>query len=148
MSSLRKTFKTDKNAEIKGVKVPIGINEHNNREMSITLTRMTRTNKKYAQALDEATRPHQAAIQAETINDDFALKMLQGVFADTILLGWDNIPKSELTGNDDDTDELLFTRENVMALFEEMPDLYQDWKGRAEKAATFREVMQKGAAGN
>lgn len=70
------------------------------------------------------------------------------MFIDTILLGWDNLPKSELTGNDEDTELLDFTPENAQALFDEMPDLYNDWESRAQKAAAFREAEREVSAGN
>lgn len=145
---LRNTFKTDKTAEVEGVEIEVDINEHNNKPITIRLSRMSRSNKRYTKRLDTVTRPHMAAIQNETLNEAVASKMMREVFVDTVLLGWDNLPKSELSGNPDDKEELPFTRENALALFEELPDLYEDWEGRAKKAATFRETELEEAAKN
>jgi hypothetical protein len=145
---LRNTFKTDKTAEVEGVEIEVDINEHNNKPITIRLSRMSRSNKRYTKRLDTVTRPHMAAIQNETLNEAVASKMMREVFVDTVLLGWDNLPKSELTGNAEDKDELPFTRENALALFEELPDLYEDWEARAKKAATFRETELEEAAKN
>lgn len=145
---LRNTFKTDKSAEVEGVEIEVDINEHNNEPITIRLSRMSRSNKRYTKRLDAVTRPHMAAIQNETMNEAVAAKMMREVFVDTVLLGWKNLPKSELTGNPEDTDELPFNRENALALFEELPDLYDDWEGRAKKAATFREHEREEAAKN
>lgn len=146
--SLRKTFKTDKTAEIEGVEVEVAVNEHNGRPITIRLARMSTTNKRYTKELDRVTKPHMAAIQNDAMDNDLARKMLQKVFVDTILLGWSNLPKSELTGNAEDTEDLEFTADNAMALFDEMPDLYDDWEGRAKKAAAFREAEKEKSAGN
>lgn len=146
--SLRKTFKTDKTAEIEGVEVEVAVNEHNGRPITIRLARMSTTNKRYTKELDRVTKPHMAAIQNDAMDNDLARKMLQRVFVDTILLGWSNLPKSELTGNAEDTEDLEFTADNAMALFDEMPDLYDDWEGRAKKAAAFREAEKEKSAGN
>jgi hypothetical protein len=147
--SLRKTFKTDKNAEINGVEVVVGMNEYNNQPIYATFTRMTRTNKNYTSALEKATQPHQAAIQNETLDEGVASNMMREVFVDTILLGFRNLPKSDLTGRDEDNEvELEFTRENALALFEELPDLYADWEKRANRAATFREAQREKNAKN
>lgn len=146
--SLRKTFKTDKTAEVEGVEVAVAMNDHNNEPIFIRISRMGTTNKRYTKALNKVTQPHQAAIQNGAMDNDLARKMLQEVFVDTILLGWKNLPKSELTGNEDDKDELEFTRENALALFEEMPDLYDDWESRAQKASSFREQEREVSAGN
>ena len=146
--SLRKTFKTDKQAEIEGVELEVAVNDHNDKPITIRIARMGPTNKRYTKALNKATQPHQSAIQNGALDNDLARKMLQQVFVDTVLLGWSNLPKSELTGDAADTDDLAFTPENAMALFTEMPDLYDDWESRAQRAATFREKEMEVAAGN
>lgn len=146
--SLRKTFKTDRNAEIEGVQIEVGINDHNQKAIWIRIARMSASNKRYTKELNRVTKPHQSAIQNDAMDNELARKMLQEVFADTILLEWGNLPKSELTGNDDDKDDLEFTRENVLALFKELPDLYDDWEARANKAAAFREQEREAAAKN
>lgn len=145
---LRKTFKTDKEAEINGVTVEVSVNDHNGQPISITIARMSQGNKRYTKELNRVTKPHMSAIQNDAMDNDLARKMLQEVFADTILLGWGNLPKSELTGNDEDTELLEFTRENVLALFKELPDMYDDWEARANKAAAFREKEREVAAKN
>ena len=146
--SLRRTFKTDKTKEVEGVEIPVGMNEHNNQPIKIRISRMSRSNKRYTKALEEATRPHSSAISNETLDNDIGSRILQEVFVDTVLLGWSNLPKSELTGDEADADELPFSRENALALFEELPDLYDDWEGRAKKASTFRESEREKSAKN
>lgn len=145
---LRKTFKTDRTLETEGVHIPVAINEHNNEPITIHIARMSTSNKRYTKALEIASKPHQSAIQNSALDNEIARRMLQGVFIDTILLGWGNLPKSELTGNDEDTDLLEYTKENVEALFAELPELYDDWEARARSAAAFREAERQGAVGN
>ncbi len=145
--SLRKTFKTDKSAETDGVWITVGL--HNNKPQEIKISRMTRSNKRYQKALEEATRPHSSAIQNETLEEELGGKLLREVFADTIILDWRNVPKSELTGVEaDDKVDLPFSRENVLALFEELPDLYDDWESKAKKSAAFREKEKEANAKN
>ncbi len=145
---LRKTFKTDRNAEIEGVEVEVSVNDHNQLPIKIRIARMSASNKRYTKELNRVTKPHQSAIQNDAMDNDLARKMLQEVFVDTILLGWENLPKSELTGVDTDTDPLEFNKENALALFKELPDLYDDWEARANKAAAFREKEREGSAKN
>lgn len=146
--SLRKTFKTDARAEIEGVEIEVGINDHNQKPITILLSRMSTSNKRYTKELNRVTKPHQSAIQNDAMDNDLARKMLQEVFTDTILLGWGNLPKSELTGVETDTELLEFNRENALALFKELPDMYDDWEGRANKAAAFREADREVNAKN
>lgn len=145
---LRNTFKTNKTLESEGVDIEVAINDHNGEPITIRVSRMTRTNKRYAKRLEVATRPHSAAIANETLDNEIGHKVLQEVFVDTILLGWNNLPKSELTGDEDDAELLTFTRENALALFDEMPDLYDDWEKRAKSAAIFRDAEREANAGN
>src|SRR5215469_7204286 len=116
--SLRKTFRTDRTAEIEGVEVQVAVNDHNGKPISIRIARMSTSNKRYTKELNRVTKPHMAAIQNDALDDELARKMLQKVFVDTILLGWDNLPKSELTGDENDTELLPFTPENALALFD------------------------------
>jgi|SRR6185369_12149685 hypothetical protein len=145
---LRSTFKTNATKEVEGVDIVVSMNEHNNQPISIRVARMSRSNKRYAKALEEATRPHSAAIANETLDNDLGNALLRNVFVDTILLGWTNLPKSELTGDEADSDLLPFTRENAIALFDEMPDMYDDWEKRAKATANFRDAEREKAAGN
>jgi hypothetical protein len=145
---LRKNFKTDQTRENEGVEIPVDTNEHNGQPILIRVSRMGKSNKRYAKALEEATRPHLTAIANETLDNELGNRLLREVFVDTILLGWSNLPKSELSDDEKDTDDLPFNRENALKLFEEMPDLYDDWEARAKKAANFREVARKANAKN
>lgn len=145
---LRKTYKTDKTLEVEGVWLEVSVNDHNEEPIRIRIARMSSTNKRYTKAMDAAAKPHQSAIQNNALDNEIARRMLQKVFIDTILLDWENLPKSELTGGNDDKELLEFTRENVEALFAELPELYDDWEKRAQSAAAFREAEKDGASGN
>jgi hypothetical protein len=82
---IRSNYATDKKAEVEGVEIAVDTNEHNGEPIFVTLCRMGQTNKAYTRALEEATRPHQAAIQAETLDNELGGKILRGVFVDTCL---------------------------------------------------------------
>lgn len=145
---LRNTFKTNRTLETEGVEIEVAINDHNGKAITIRVSRMTRMNKNYAKRLEAATRPHSASIANETLDNDLGYRLLQEVFVDTILLGWNNLPKSEITGDEADSELVEYTRENALKLFEDMPDLYDDWEKRAKSAANFRDAEREGNAGN
>ena len=145
---LRKTFHTDKVAEIEGVTVPVAMNDHNGKPITITISRMSPQNKRYTKALEEATKPHQSAITNGALDNELGRKILQDVFVDTILLGWDNLPLSEFTGNDDDKELVPFSKEKALELFVELPDCYSDWEEKAKSASAFREKAREAIAGN
>ncbi len=145
---LRSTFKTNTTKEIEGVVIPVSFNDHNKLPITITVSRMSRANKRYTKALEEATRPHTSAIANDTLDNDLGNKLLREVFTETVLLHWDNLPKSELTGNPEDIELLPFSKENAIALFDEMPDVYDDWEKRAKSAVNFRDADRVKNAGN
>lgn len=145
---LTKTFATDRKAENDGVSLPMGINDHNKQPIEFVVSRMSKTNTTYAKALEEATRPHMAAIQNETMDNELGDNMLREVFVDGVLRGWKNVSKSELTDNEKDAEDLPYTRENALALFDKLPDLYASLVESAKKAATFREAQRAKSAKN
>jgi hypothetical protein len=145
---LRSNYGTDRALETDGVKIAVDTNDHNGKPIFIITSRMGRTNKRYSKALEEATRPHTASIENETLDNELGAKILQTVFVDTVLLGWENLPKSELTGDEKDTADLPYNRENALALFEALPDFYDVCEKHAKKAANFRAEQKKVAAKN
>lgn len=145
---LRSNYGTDRALENDGVQIPVDTNDHNGKPIVISISRMGRTNKRYTKALEEATRPHQASIANETLDNELGSQILREVFVDTVLLGWSNLPKSELTGVATDTDELPYSRENALALFDALPDFYDVCEGHAKKASNFRAEQKKVAGKN
>lgn len=145
---LRTTHKTDPKLEAEGVEIEVDINDHNGEPITITVARMGKSNKQYTKMLERVTKPHQAAIQNETMPIELGDRLLREVFAETVLRGWNNLPKSELTGNPEDTELLPFSKENALALFKALPGVYDDWEERAKKTANFREHEREVAAGN
>jgi hypothetical protein len=145
---LRKNYATDRTAEVEGVEIAVDMNDHNNEPIYITVSRMGQNNKAYTKTLEERTAPHTAAIQNETLDNELGNKIMQNVFVDTVLKGWRNLPKSELTGDDKDTDDLPYSRENALLLFEALPDFYDVCLSHAKKAANFREAARGKATKN
>ena len=137
--SLRKIYKTDATKEVDGVKLEVGLNDFNGKPIEIVVSRMSRNNQKYQQAFTAKFDPHMTAIQADAMSEELAKKLTRELFVDVILHSVINLPLSDLTGDEADNDKTFeFTRENALALFDELPDLYDDWEGRAKKASNFR----------
>lgn len=147
--SLRKIYATDKSKEVSGVRLEVGLNEFNNKPIFITVSRMSRNNQKYQQAFTDKFDPHMTAIQADAMDEQLARKLVRELFVDDILHNVENVPLSDLTGNEADNEKTMdFSRENVLALFDALPDLFDDWEARAKRAANFREAAKEKAAKN
>lgn len=138
--SIFEQFETNKQAEKEGVAISYGANSDGT-VPTFFVSRMSRTNKKYLQALERNTKPHRRAIELETIKPDQAESINMQVFVDAILLGWENIKGK-------DGEAIQFSKEAAKALFEKLPDLYDDLNEKAKKASTFRDEQKEEEAKN
>lgn len=136
--SLSKQFHTNPEAEQEGAWVDYGPNSDKT-VPGFKLSRMAKSNKRYAKTIDRVTKPHRRSIELETMDDELAESMFAEVFVDTILLDWRNIPLSDVTGNDKDKGFAEFNRDNALALLKRLPELYEDLQDKAKKASLFRE---------
>lgn len=145
--SLTSIYKTNEALETDGVWQTMGQTD-DGREIRFKLSRMSKSNTRYKKTLEKATRPHRAAIRLDTLNEKVAESVMLGVFVDSILLGWENVPLSDVTGNAEDTGDAPFTRENAIKLLERLPDLYDDAQERAGKLSTYRDETLEVAGKN
>lgn len=145
---LRKTHENNETTETEGVWVEVDINDHNEQPIEVKLAYMGKSNKRYTKRLEVITKPHMAAIQNDVMPEKLSDRLWREVFTDTILLGWKNLPKSELTGNAEDTELLEYNRENALALFTELPNVLSHWEEIAKMRSTFREKVMEDAAKN
>lgn len=146
--SLRSTYTTDKTAEVEGKWFDIGVNEDDGSVMRIRLARMGKANKRYMKEVERKVSPHRDAIERETMPTGLADRIMREVFVDTVLLDWEGIRASELSGNDEDKAPLKFNRDNALKLFEALPDMYDDWEAKARKSSSFREAQLEQDAKN
>lgn len=138
--SLYENFETNKEREIGGVPMEYSPNKDGS-VPTFHVTRMSRSNTRYTKRLEAATKPHRRAIQLETMDNTLAEKISMGVFVETILLGWSNIQ-----GRDGKV--IPFSKAAAIALFTDLPDLYDDLQGRASKASEFRDAAVEEEAKN
>lgn len=138
--NLYSQFKTDESLETEGVWIEYGETE-DGKPIRIRIARAGGANQKFAKALEKATRPYKKAIQTGTLDNKTADRLYREVFVDTIVLGWENVQGP-------DGKDLEFTRENVLKLFADLPDLFTDLREQASSAAIFREELLEADLGN
>lgn len=138
--SLYKKFETDRSLEKTGITLDYGPNSKGN-PIEICIARAGGANDQYLKRLEAKAKPHRRAIQHETV-DRLQLEMIvKEVYAETVVLGWANVEDRE--GND-----LAFTKENVLKLLNDLPDLYTDIQEQAQSAALFRMSVREADAKN
>lgn len=148
---LRNTHKTNEDLENNGVWIEVDVNDHNGEPMKIKIGAMSKANKNYSKRLDAILKPHQAAIQNDTLPEALGERLMRSLFAETILFDWDNFPLSEWTGKEEDTDIVPYSREKAIELWA-MPEfgskVFDHWHDLAKKSSNFREALMDNAAKN
>jgi len=135
--SLTQQFKSDEKKIQNGVPVYYAANPDQTIP-TFYISRASTANKDYTKELRRTFKPHETAMRLKQLNDEKAGELLKQVFAKTVLRGWENVPKSDVTGNKEDTGYSEFNVENAMKLFENLPELFEDLQAQSNDAALFR----------
>ena len=147
--SLRSQFKTSPKLETEGVWLELG-------NTRIRLARAGGQNQKYNAAMEKVSKLHRRAIENELLSSEKSLAILRDVYADTVVLDWEtNIGTEDnpnwVEGIEPETpgaDLLPVTRENIIATFKELPDLFLECKRTAEKMMYFSQSLLDGTVKN
>lgn len=138
--SLYKLFKTDSNLEKDGIWIEYGETEAGE-PIRFKVARAGGQNTAFNKALEKATRPYRKAIQNGMLGDKRADAIYKNVFAERVVLDWTNIEDAE-------GKPLEFNKENVLKLFEDLPDLFADLREQAGNVSLYREDIAEGDLGN
>lgn len=145
--SLRSQYKLDAEKVDNGIE----IQREPNADGSIPTFRlafMGRMNKAYAKAMDAATKPHRAAINAGKMSSELAEQIFLDVFIRTVLKGWDNVLASDVFDTEEAAGFAPYCKENALKLFESMPILYDELQEEAKNVANYRQELMEESAKN
>lgn len=131
MSNLYSQFATDKKAESEGIVLSYGMNSHDE-PIEIRIARAGGANQRFAKVFEAKIRPVKRQMQTETLDQKVADKLLVETYAEAIVLGWTGV-------EDRDGNAMTFSKENVVKLFTDLPDLFRDVQEASQKSALFRE---------
>ena len=138
--NLYQMFKTNPSLESEGILVEYGMNAAG-LPIRIRVGRSGGSNSRFSKGLEKATRPHRRAISSGTIDNSLAEQLYREVFAEHVVLGWENVELADGT-------PLPYSHDNAVKLLNELPDLYADLKEQASNAALFREELRSSDLGN
>jgi hypothetical protein len=133
--SIYKKFRTDKKVEREGIELEYGDGA------IFRIARAGGSNKGFKRRMEQVQRKYRRQIHHGLLTEDQGRKVLVEAYADTVILGWENV-------TDADDNPLDFTRENVIQVLTDLPDLFDDIREQAEDASLFRETIQEADAGN
>lgn len=129
MSGLFNQFKTSKSAEIEGIEVRFKPNDDGTIPC-FRIARMSKGNVRYTKSIEARTRSHRKDILDKSLTNEVAEEINLNVFCDSILLGWENV-----IGEDGKT--IVYSWDNAKYLMQELPDLYDLLKEKAEDIDNF-----------
>lgn len=128
--SLYKQFKTDNDLEKTGILLEYGTNSAGE-PITIRVARAGGGNNQYSKKMELKVKPYRRQIQNETMERALIDRILKEVYAETVVLGWENV-------EDESGKPMAFTTENCIKLFNDLPDLFQDLQEQSQRAALFR----------
>jgi hypothetical protein len=144
MGTMYQAFRSDPDAEKNGVIIDYGA-------FRVTVARAGGANKAYQRTLERLSRPFRRAIQTETLENEKASDLLKAAYAESVIRNWEvkQPDGTWVVGIEAESGELLpFTKDNLIATFNALPDLFSDLMEQAGKAALYRASLRDEAAGN
>jgi len=140
---LRKMFETVPSLETKGVVLEYA------EGVDMTIARAGGANKKFAKVLARLSKPYRRAIQTETIDEKVGNRLMMEAYAEAVVLGWNGFTKDIITKKEEDAGTALeFTKENVIAVFEALPELFADVAKMSNNITLYRAETLEGDSGN
>lgn len=103
---------------------------------SITIHRAGGSNKKFANILSAKMKPYRHQLDRGIMDDEISARILREAYAEGVVVGWNNVKDAE-------GKEMPFSKENVIKLFTDLPDLFADVRTQAENVSLFREEQEK-----
>lgn len=144
--SLKKRYGTNQQKEDEGIVVQLGINDDGSKIL-FKLRRLWRYNKSYTKAITELTEEFNG-IDLSMLPENKASEIMTTAFIRGIMVDWDNVLLSDVTGNSKDKGFAPFNEENAKALFANCRGLYDDLMEQASKTANFKDADLKAKAKN
>lgn len=138
--SIYNNFKTDPKIEKEGLWLQFGVTE-DEKPIRIRIARAGGANIAFTKRMEHAVKPHRLSIQNESIDLSTINKISRQVYAETVVLDWENI-------KDENGVTMDFTVDNVIKLFTDLPDLFTEVQQQAAKGALFRAEIRATDAKN
>lgn len=134
-NSLYQMFETSARMEREGIIVNYGA------AGKFSVARAGGANDRFAVVFEKKTRGIRRQIEAGILPQSEQRKILIETFVETVLLGWEGVKGKD--GN-----VLEFNRENAIALFADLPALFDDLREQASDFGNFRAATLEADAKN
>lgn len=126
-------FSFDPRAETEGVRVHLG------EGLYVVVGRVN--SPRFVEAMRKHSGPYKFEMDRNTLSEDVAQKILVKVYAETILLGWENM-------QDEAGQDIPYSREAARKAMEDYPEFFNMVKDAASRMELFRSAERAEAAKN
>ena len=134
--NLYEVYKTDTTKEREnGIRVDLP------GDAAIWLRRAGGANSHFDRAMDAVMKPYRRQLQMGTLDDGKAEELMATVYARSVVIDWEGV-------TDEQGNKLDCTEENIVKVFTDLPDLFEDVKAQAGNMANFRREEVEEAKGN
>lgn len=139
--SLKTAFKTNESCETEGVWNDFG-------EFRVKLARAGGSNKAYTKSLERRVKPLKRRL--DSLSNEESKSIMRDLLVEHCIKGWQTkVEGVWKDGIDFDGESLLsVTRENLLTVLAELPDLEQQLLQCVQDQAAYREELLEAAAGN
>ena len=127
-------FETDKGSEVDGIVL------NYSDVFWIKIARAGGSNSRYKQVLNTKLTPFRRAIQTDTITEEASARIMREAAAEGLVLDWGTgiYPNGSGSIPGRNGQAIQFNVPNVIQLFEDLPDLFDDVYSQATKVSLFR----------
>lgn len=140
MGGIYAQYKTDPKVEQEGVVLELGLNQRG--EMAaLRIARAGGANVAFSKLVEQKLKPHKRAVQTDSLDKAVADNIMKDVYASTVVVGWENM-------EDENGEPLEFTKDNVLKVLNDLPDLWADVQATSLKASLYREQVREADAKN
>lgn len=139
--NLYKAYETDEKAEKEGIVIDLGLNSKEE-PIQIRVRRAGGANTRFAKVFEQKSKPYRRQMEIPgALDPKVSDRVMREVYADSVILGWTGVEDRD--GNDMD-----YNRDNVIKLFEDLPDLFRLIVKDSQNEALFRKDIREVEAGN
>lgn len=136
--NLYKSFESDEKAEIEGIVLDYGMNSKDG-PIQIRVRRAGGGNARFNKVFEAKSKPYRRIL--ESLDQKTSDRVMREVYADSVVVGWTGV-------EDRDGNPMEYSRDNVLKLFTDLPDLFRDVVRQTNNESLFRKELREIEAGN